>query len=304
MGRELKRVALDFQWPENKVWEGYVNQHYSKSHDCEVCGGSGSSPEALHLKDQWYGNAPFRPEDRGSMPFLPSHPTVRALAERNVTRSPEYYGNGESVIQREAMRLADHFNRSWSHHLNADDVAALIEGGRLMDLTHTWTPETRWQPKEPPYVPTPEEVNAWSISGFGHDAINQWIVVGAECKRLGIDFECPQCHGEGTIWDSPEAKQAAEDWTRIEPPAGNGYQIWETVSEGSPISPVFSTPEELARHMAGTRWGADEGTSYETWLQFIIGPGWAPSMVMDDHGLRSGVEAMCSNEKIMLDEAG
>lgn len=299
MGRELKRVPLDFVWPENKPWQGYLNPHYAKSHDCKACAGSGLSSEARRLKDQWYGNAPFRPEDRGSAPFTPEHPAVRAFAERNVTRAPEYYGGGEAMIQREARRLADHFNRRWSHHLNADDVAALIDGGRLMDLTHTWTPETRWQPKEPTCVPTPKEVNVWSISGgLRHDSINRWIVVGAECKRLGFDAECKQCYGEGTIWDSPEAKQVAEDWARSEPPTGDGYQIWETVSEGSPISPVFATPEELARHMAGKPWGADKGTSYETWLQFINGPGWAPSMISDGNGIRTGVEAVCSNADV------
>lgn len=291
MGRELKRVPLDFQWPENKVWEGYINPHYAKSHDCAACAGSGSSYEARRLKAQWYGDAPFQPKDRGSTPFLPTHPTVRALAERNVSRSPDFYGNGEAAVQREARRLANHFNVRWSHHLNADDVAALLEGGRMMGLTHTWTQESRWQPKEPPYVPTPEEVNAWSLSGFGHDAINQWIVVGAECKRLGIDSACPHCGGTGTIWDSPEDERAAEEWTSMEPPDGDGYQIWETVSEGSPISPVFATPEDLARHMAGKAWGADEGSSYETWMKFINGPGWAPSMVMDENGIRTGADA-------------
>lgn len=292
MGRELKRVPLDFQWPENKVWENYLNPHYAKSHNCAACSGSGYSQEALRLKYQWYGDAPFRPEDRGRIPFLPTHPAVRALAELNASRAPEYYGGSDAAIEREARRLADHFNQGWSHHLNTADVAALLEGGRLMDLTHTWTQENRWQPKEPAYVPTPEEVNVWSMLGMGHDAINQWIVVSAECKRLGVDPECPHCGGNGTIWDSPEDEQVADAWVRTEPPAGNGYQIWETVSEGSPISPVFASPEDLAQHMAGTKRGADNGTSYETWLKFINGPGWAPSMVADGHCLRSGVEEL------------
>ena len=32
MGRELKRVPLDFQWPENKVWDGYLNPHYATTY--------------------------------------------------------------------------------------------------------------------------------------------------------------------------------------------------------------------------------------------------------------------------------
>jgi hypothetical protein len=292
MGRELKRVPLDFKWPVNEVWQGYLNPHYDKSHECEWCDGSGLSPEARRLNDRWYGNAPFRPEDRGSTPLLPTHPAVRAFAQRNLARVP-YDGSDEAAVQGEAQRLANLFNRQWSHHLNADDVAALLESGRLKDLTHrSWTPESGWQPKEPPCVPTLEEVNVWSIfGGLGYDSINQWIVVGAECKRLGINPECSHCNGEGRVWETEESKRAAEAWVISEPPTGDGYQIWETVSEGSPISPVFATPEELARHMAFKQWGADKGSSYETWLRFILGPGWAPTLVMDASGVRTGVDA-------------
>ncbi len=290
MGRELKRVALDFEWPLSKVWQGFVNPHYTAK-DCEHCAGSGSSPDARRLKDQWYGNAPFRPEDRGGKPFEATHAAIVALAKRNLRNAPAFYGASPRAEAREAQRLAHHFNSSWSHHLNADDVAALVEAGRLKDLTHTFTAGQGWAPRVPPVVPTPEEVNLWSLQAFGHDSINQWIVVGAECKRLGVPDTCEHCDGEGCIWPSPEAKTLFEEWKRIEPPAGPGYQIWETVSEGSPISPVFSTPEDLARHMTTTRWGADDGTPYEQWLKFICGPGWALSLIVDASGLRTGVQA-------------
>ena len=74
---------------------------------------------------------------------------------------------------------------------------------------------------------------------------------------------CAHCDGEGIHWPSAEAKQAYDDWKPTDPPKGEGYQIWETVSDGSTISPVFATPEELAQHMATTRWGADCGTGME-----------------------------------------
>jgi hypothetical protein len=79
MGHVLKRVPLDFQWTEKKVWDGYLNPHFKKSGDCAVCGGTGLSPEARRLKNQWYGNAPFRPEERGSTPFTPAHQCLRRL---------------------------------------------------------------------------------------------------------------------------------------------------------------------------------------------------------------------------------
>ena len=72
MGRELKRVPLGFDWPLNKAWDGYINHHYKKSHKCDLCDGTGSSPCARVLRDQWYGYAPFKPEDRGSKPLLPT----------------------------------------------------------------------------------------------------------------------------------------------------------------------------------------------------------------------------------------
>lgn len=291
MGRELKRVSLNFEWPIDEVWEGFLNPHYQHCSDCPHCVGTGSSPDARRLGDLWYGYLPFNPENRGSKPFQPNDPVVRRMAERNIKHSPDFYGPDQNAIDREAMRLCRHYNARWCYHVNADDVAALVAGGRLIDLTHTWTQGEGWKPKEPACVPTPEEVNVWAISCMGHDSINQWIVVGAECNRLGLPKTCDHCDGEGLFWTSPEAKQQAEDWQRSEPPTGDGFQMWETVSEGSPISPVFATAEELAQWLADRPWGADKGTSYEQWLSFINGTGWAPTLIMDANGVRTGVQA-------------
>lgn len=293
MGRELRRVPLDFQWPLHQPWRGYLNPFGDASKECPHCRGYGYSPEGKRLYDQWYGQARFRPQDRGSRPWTADDAPVLAMARRNVERSPDYYGTGETAVWTEAQRLCALFNTQWSHHLNDDDVAALIAEGRLMDFTHTWSPETRWQPKEPAYVPTAAEVNAWSLSGLGHDSINAWVVVKAECRRLGVSSTCAHCEGEGSLWPSEEARHAYETWERTDPPAGEGYQMWETVSEGSPISPVFATPEALAQWLVGNRQGSvDEGTTYEQWLSFIRGPGWAPSFVGTASGeLLSGVVA-------------
>jgi hypothetical protein len=75
-------------------------------------------------------------------------------------------------------------------------------------------------------------------------------------------------------------------------PAGEGWQMWETTSEGSPISPVFSTPEELATWLAASgasSFGHSTATR-EQWLRMITA-GWAPGMVADSNGINSGVEA-------------
>lgn len=296
MGRELKRVPLSFNWPLSKTWGGFLNPFGGLSESCPVCGGSGYSPEAKLLEDQWYGYAPFKPEDRGSRPWTPEDAPVHAFAERNCSRTPDFYGNKEADIQREAQRLCNLFNGNWCYHLNADDVAALVKEGRLHNFTSVFTPDEGWKLKDPPYVPTPEEVNAESIGGMGHDSINNWVCVKAECDRLGVSSTCSHCKGECSLWPSPEAKQQYENWEREEPPSGEGYQLWETVSEGSPISPVFSTPEELAEWLASPAYGrkVDQGMSKENWLAFITGPGWAPSFVAIGGHLMSGVEAISS----------
>lgn len=260
MGRELKRVPLDFDWPLEKVWDGFINPHYT-AHDCEHCGGTGSSPAARRLSDQWYGKADFDPAETGSQWLTPSTPAVRAFAERQIARAPEFYGSGEGAIVREGMRLCAMWNTQWCHHLDQDDVNALWAAGRLYDFNPNWT-ENHNEGVPPP---TAQQVNDWAVLTMGHDSLNNWVCVKAKCVRLGQPYFCEHCDGEGEIWPSAEAKAAYEAWTEIEPPIGEGYQVWETVTEGSPISPVFATTEELERWLIGE--GYSEGAAEQFAIQ-------------------------------------
>ena len=288
MGREIKRVPLDFDAPIGEVWSGYLMPEELSLPDCPDCGGRGYSARARELFDLWYGYVPFRPEDNGSTPLTPDTPAVRAFAERNVAHSPEFYGRGQEVIQREARRLADLWNDQWSHHVNAHDVAALVKADRLHDMTHTWTQGVGWRPKDPPVMPTPEQVNEWAIRTFGHDAINASVVVRARCEREGVNHLCQTCEGRGDA-ATEEQRAAHEAWTRTEPPEGEGWQLWETVSEGSPVSPVFATPDELASWMSDPARG-DQWVPGDVALKFIS-EGWTPSLVMTPQtGVVSGVE--------------
>ena len=72
------------------------------------------------------------------------------------------------------------------------------------------------------------------------------------------------------------------------------YMMYEDTSEGTPISPAFATPEELAQWLADTGASAfgSSTASYEAWLRVAKG-GYAPSAVYTpEHGLQSGVEAL------------
>jgi hypothetical protein len=296
MGREIKRVPLDFSWPIDKVWQGFINPFSVHSHNCPTCQGTGNSPEVQRLHEQWYGtiypNSGFVPAD----PFPSDHPIIMEKARRN---SPP----NDFALRREAQRLADHFNAGWCHHLDADDVAALIAADRLWDFTRNpRTPEqaeickkkvadggNSWLPKSNGYVPTPKEVNEWSISGFGHDSINCWVCVKAKAKRLGYRLTCKTCKGRGCYWDSPELKKKYDHWKSYEPPTGDGWQVWETVSEGSPISPVFASSQELEKWLVGQGYSAEAAHGFSK-------TGWTMSMMQVGGKFYKDIEA-CAVQK-------
>lgn len=73
--------------------------------------------------------------------------------------------------------------------------------------------------------------------------------------------------------------------------------MYETCSEGTPISPAFETSEELAWWLAdnnASAFGRSTAT-YEQWLN-TCKVRWAPSAIIDSNGLHSGVEAMAEKD--------
>lgn len=297
MSRKIRRVPLDFDWPLNKVWSGFLLPAQLEEDRCPHCK-NGYSPEGQYLYDLWYGYVPFTPEDNGSTPLSFDTPAVWKFAEKNVFRAPEYYGGShEYFIHREAERLARLWNGMWSHHLNDLDVAALVEANRLVDFTHTWSKEKGWQKIEPPVVPSTAVVNLWSLQGFGHDSINAGVAVEARCKREGAEPVCGTCEGHASIEAFPGQRADAEAWEPQEPPVGEGWQIWETVSEGSPISPVMASREALiawmTEHYVPVMRTSPMSRAEAT--AFVDAGGTAFSMVFtSERGLQGGEEAVLS----------
>ena len=123
-----------------------------------------------------------------------------------------------------------------------------------------------------------------------------------ECYPLGLgewaNDEAPPDPKYYRTWDDEEAV-----W----------WQMWETVSEGTPVSPAFETAEELIEYLAengdfwdqsrckkpgwATLWGGTPGVSawgHERAERFVRGSGYAPSMVIVDGNAMSGVEFVTS----------
>jgi hypothetical protein len=124
-------------------------------------------------------------------------------------------------------------------------------------------------------------------------AMEEWY---AEWKQWARGEHPDQLDGSASgcanIWDwsggPPDPLYYRPDWPEE---SRTHLMMYEDTSEGTPISPAFETPEELAR------WLADNGASsfgnstatYEQWLNICRG-GWAPSMVMTNGVIMSGVE--------------
>lgn len=96
--------------------------------------------------------------------------------------------------------------------------------------------------------------------------------------------------------DQPKSDDYMPDWPAAE---RTHLMMYESTSEGTPISPAFATPEELARWLAdngASAFGHDTAT-YEQWLS-MCRRGWAPSMVVESgHGIESGVAALARMQK-------
>lgn len=231
MGRELKRVPLNFNWPIRQTWKGYLCPYHSQP--CSNCNSTGYNEETKKINDEWYNSD-------GSAEWI------------NLPNGRRYNNN------------------QWSNHITDVEVKALLKAGRLMDFTHVpRTKKQRmdvkkkiasggnsWLPYNNGYIPTADEVNKWNRESIGHDGINMWICVEARAKHLGVYGFCDICNGEGEIWQNDKIKKFSDKWTRIEPRKGKGYQLWETTSEGSPNSPVFKTFDELCE------WCEDNATTF------------------------------------------
>ena len=251
MGRILKRVPLDFKWPTNQTWKGYLCPYHSQK--CKSCDQSGYNPETKKIEDEWYNfdNAVYKPN-----PYRPN-------ARYNIN--------------------------AHSNNITETEVEALVRGGRLPDLMDAWyhfnneknrwekldrtlpREERKWVECEQPTFPTTEEVNKWDMTSMGHDAINRSICVEARAKELGVYGMCEACDGEGEIWFSDEIKKLSENWVGYEPPSGEGYQMWENTSEGSPQSPIFETLDELCEWCSenASIFGTSNFVSKEKWMECL-----------------------------------
>lgn len=246
MGRELKRVPLDFSWPLNKVWSGFVNPHYKKCpQDGVTClGGSTVADQWLDsivrflelLAEQGEANTPENVAFMRAQGRTYPHPYLARFEQAPTYRSGSYY----SIVppDQELARVLKLFAG-----LKPDAKLGLC-GDHLGSSLAKAIKKTAKLPEK------------WGY--------------------------CPVCDGSG---QDPASKEAYDAWEETPVPTGPGYQVWETVSEGSPVSPVFATADGLEHYLVNT-----SGHSRESARAFIES-GWVPSMVIRGGVAYQGIDS-------------
>lgn len=298
MGREVKRVPLDFDHPLNEVWPGFVRV----GREFPPC------PDCRHGRNETLMDRMFpSPHDNYSTGLSREAYAIES------TFYPHQIGGP----------LADVL--AWCDKIGQAEVDMLVEEHRLgrrtlydrIELSPPYETDEcgyeikfRFDRNDRPN-PTAAEVNAANgragtlFHDGHHDGINRHLLVRNRCRLLGIEMNCATCTGRAVIATDEEyaAEEAAsEAWEREEPPLGVGWQLWETVSEGSPVSPVFATAEDLAAWMAEP----ERGRSWmptETAMKFIEA-GWAPTgIVSQKTGVVSGMEYVGWTEPAVAGES-
>lgn len=133
--------------------------------------------------------------------------------------------------------------------------------------------------------------------GDGYQSsVDRWDEECAKWKAGWRPDDCTDAESRAMTYEQyngqrPHRDDYMPDWPHEQ---RTHLMMYEDTSEGTPISPAFETPEELARWLVENKasaFGSETGT-YEGWLRVANG-GYAPSMVFTPvDGLKSGVDAL------------
>jgi hypothetical protein len=121
-----------------------------------------------------------------------------------------------------------------------------------------------------------------SMYQSAHDEFME--MVGAQGLQAAVEY----------FGGAPDKRDYMPDWPEQQ---RTHYMMYEDTSEGTPISPAFATPEELARWLVDNEASAfaDQTASYEGWLAVARGA-FAVSCVIDRGQMKSGVEFAGDNQ--------
>ena len=129
------------------------------------------------------------------------------------------------------------------------------------------------------------------------EAAAEWKDAFLAWERGERETYCDEDSAKGEYWEwdgaPPDRKYYRPAWKEGE---ATWFQVYQTVSEGSPVTPPFSTREELVEYLIahGDFWEqsrGEGGCSRKAAEAFVMGDGWVPSMTMNDGALKVGIES-------------
>ncbi len=140
-------------------------------------------------------------------------------------------------------------------------------------------------------------------------ALNDWIDGWKAWERGERPDYCGEESKTLKYWEwsgaPPDPEYYRPEWPEG---AATWWQVYETVSEGTPVTPPFETQQELVEYLVanGDFWDQKrraEGPSFgfqmpcDPWSReaaekFVFGSGWACSFVVSGGEMMSGVEAL------------
>ncbi len=232
MSREIKHVALDFEWPLKKIWKGYINPHYKRC-PAEDCRGG----------------------ERAASAWVLSIARLIAMLGEQAVAAPH-----AETLRRNGQTFPHPYLAEWAQAPRDREPAELMKllekAGDNQDLGRQIVQEY-WRDHQAQIRPLTEQ-----LAGFVAGIAGKRPVAGPLNGNIEFDIyrrllraagikdrdwaTCKVCNGSGV---DASVREAYEAWKREEPPAGSGWQVWETVSEGSPVSPVFTHRESLVEHL-------------------------------------------------------
>lgn len=111
---------------------------------------------------------------------------------------------------------------------------------------------------------------------------------GGFVPRNGDELSCPYVDWNG---ERPDHRDYMPIWTEDQ---CTHLMMYEDTTEGTPLSPAFKTPEELAQWLSDNRASAcgPETATYKQWLSMIESSGFAPSGIIANDKFINGVSAV------------
>lgn len=128
------------------------------------------------------------------------------------------------------------------------------------------------------------------------EAVNEWKEGFAEWERGERPDYCSAENAALEFWEwhgePPDRESYRPEWTEQD---ATWFQVYETVSEGTPVTPAFSTREELIDYLVnhGDYWDqrrGNGGISREAAEAFVMGDGFVLSMSISKGVITAGIE--------------